>query len=106
MGSAGYPYPLFIPHTWCAGMAWCHRWYRLTNFTEKAVFTWPLYAWGIFVFCHKSVLSCEKNDVGGKPEIGSMEDLLGTYSVTVEDYVIWGMTALIIESFLNDINNK
>ena len=36
-------------------------------------------------------ISCEKNDVGGKPEIGSMEDLLGTYSVTVEDYVIWGL---------------
>ena len=26
-----------------------------------------------------------------KPPIGSMEDLLGTYSVTVEDYVIWGL---------------
>ena len=35
-------------------------------------------------------ISCEKNDVGGKPKIGSMEDLLGTYNVTVEDYVIWG----------------
>ena len=36
-------------------------------------------------------ISCEKNDVGGKPKIGSMEDLLGTYNVTVEDYVIWGL---------------
>ena len=35
-------------------------------------------------------ISCEKNDVGGKPKIGSMEDLLGTYNVTVEDYVVWG----------------
>mgnify|MGYP003434349498 CR=1 FL=1 len=35
-------------------------------------------------------ISCEKNDVGGKSGIGSMEDLLGTYNVTVEDYVVWG----------------
>lgn len=36
-------------------------------------------------------ISCEKNEMGDKPQIGSMEDLLGTYSVTVEDYVIWGL---------------
>ena len=35
-------------------------------------------------------ISCEKNDVGGKSGIGSMEDLLGTYNVAVEDYVVWG----------------
>lgn len=29
--------------------------------------------------------SCEKDN-----SIGSIEDLLGTYNVTVEDYVIWG----------------
>ena len=34
-------------------------------------------------------VSCEKYE-DGKPKIGSMEDLLGTYTVTVEDYVIWG----------------
>ena len=33
--------------------------------------------------------SCEKYE-DGKSKIGSMEDLLGTYSVTVEDYVVWG----------------
>ena len=35
-------------------------------------------------------VSCAKEDIGDKPKIGSMEDLLGTYSVTVEDYVVWG----------------
>ena len=35
-------------------------------------------------------ISCEKNEMGDKSKIGSMEDLLGTYHVTIEDYVIWG----------------
>ena len=33
--------------------------------------------------------SCEKGETG-KPKVGSMEDLLGTYSVTVEENVFWG----------------
>ena len=35
-------------------------------------------------------ISCEKNEMDDKPQIGSMEDLLGTYSVTVEENVFWG----------------
>ncbi|MBR2115587.1 MAG: hypothetical protein IJ942_01045 [Alistipes sp.] len=35
-------------------------------------------------------VSCEKNEMGDKHKIGSMEDLLGTYYVIVEDYVVWG----------------
>ena len=35
-------------------------------------------------------VSCEKNGMGDKPKIGSMEDLWGTYYVIVEDYVVWG----------------
>ena len=49
--------PFFIPHTWCAGIAWRHRRYRLMNFTKKAVFTWHLYAWGQFFYTCRSVES-------------------------------------------------
>ena len=62
--------PFFIPHTWCAGIAWRHRWYRLTNFTEKAVFIWSLYAWGIFVFCHIQWLNCLQNLAGRVLNLG------------------------------------
>lgn len=48
MGGGVIRTPFFIPHTWCAGIAWRHRWYRLTIFTEKAIFTLALYAWGCF----------------------------------------------------------
>ena len=44
----------------------------------------------IAVTCCCIGVSCEKYE-DGKPKIGSMEDLLGTYNVTVEDYVIWGL---------------
>lgn len=35
-------------------------------------------------------ISCEKDGPEGGTTIGSMEDLLGTYSVTVEENVFWG----------------
>ena len=35
-------------------------------------------------------VSCEKNEMEDKPKIGSMEDLLGTYSVDVEENIVWG----------------
>ncbi len=35
-------------------------------------------------------ISCEKEELEGGTTIGSMEDLLGTYSVTVEENVFWG----------------
>ena len=49
----------------------------------------------IAVTCCCIGVSCEKYE-DGKPKIGSMEDLLGTYNVTVEDYVIWGLDEGII----------
>ena len=39
----------------------------------------------VATLCCSIFASCEKDS-----NIGSMADLLGTYSVTVEDYVIWG----------------
>lgn len=39
----------------------------------------------ITVLCCYIFTSCEKDN-----GIGSIDDLLGTYNVTVEDYVIWG----------------
>ena len=39
----------------------------------------------VAIMCCGVLASCEKEE-----GIGSMEDLLGTYDVTVEDYVIWG----------------
>ncbi|MBP3497215.1 MAG: hypothetical protein J6K33_05215 [Alistipes sp.] len=35
-------------------------------------------------------ISCEKEELEGGTTIGSMEDLLGTYSVTVRENIIWG----------------
>ena len=40
----------------------------------------------VATLCCSIFASCEKDS-----NIGSMSDLLGTYSVTVEDYVIWGL---------------
>ena len=39
----------------------------------------------VAIICCGVLTSCEKEE-----GIGSMEDLLGTYHVTVEDYVVWG----------------
>ena len=35
-------------------------------------------------------ISCDEEDIGGKPKVGSMEDLVGTYSVKLTEDVIWG----------------
>lgn len=39
----------------------------------------------VAIICCNILASCEKDS-----DIGSMEDLLGTYSVTVEETVFWG----------------